>query len=133
LKDKKIFNSDEVIDVEFVSEVKKHDEKFDEIDGNAQLVQEIQYQEDTKYYNFKRFDDNFISYKNIKFKKPSLIKFLIFLPFLLIFLFLTLFIGLIMFVIFLPKIFLTIRKGKTSGLKMNYDLIKIVLKQFKAK
>lgn len=133
MKDKKIFNSDEIIDVEFVSEVKKQEEKLDEIDGNPQLVQEINYQDDSNYYNFKKFDNNFISYKNIKFKKPSLIKFLIFLPFLLIFLFLTLFIGLIMFVIFLPKIFLTFRKRKTSELKMNYDFIKIVLKQFKAK
>jgi cytoskeletal protein RodZ len=91
------------------------------------------YSSESQQQKFKSFYYSFGNNSNIKLKKPSILKIILLLPFIILGLLFLLIIGLIMFVIFLPKIFNIFRKKGISGLKMDYNLIRGLFSQIRTK
>ncbi len=134
--------NNEVIDAEFVSEDEiKMKPSQQEGFTDSEISQVTEYHYAKKEYNseqnqsnsFQSFSYSFGNNSKLSFKKPSLINIILLTPFFLVVLIVFIVIGLLTFVIFLPKIFIVIRKKGISGLKMDYNLLRGLFGHFKMK
>jgi hypothetical protein len=134
----------DIIDAEFVNEestlTNNSNSNLNENQSNSiKKVNEYHfsdqefYSSESQQQKFKSFYYSFGNNSNIKLKKPSILKIILLLPFIILGLLFLLIIGLIMFVIFLPKIFNIFRKKGISGLKMDYNLIRGLFSQIRTK
>lgn len=134
--------NNDIIDAEFVSEESmktKPSQQEEFIDSEISQVTKYHYTK--KEYNseqnqsnrFQSFSYSFGNNPKLNFKRPSLFKIILLIPFFLVVFMVFLVIGLITFVIFLPKIFNVIRKKGISGLKMDYNLLRGLFGHFKMK
>ena len=134
--------NNDIIDAEFVTEDEikmKLPQQKGFTDSEISQVTEYHYtkKEDNSEQNqsnsFQSFSYTFGNNSKLSFKKISLFKIILLIPFFLVVLMVFLVIGLFTFVIFLPKIFNVIRKKGISGLKMDYNLLRGLFGHFKMK
>ena len=100
----------DIIDAEFFS-----DSEYTKKEYNSELKYSPDYQS---------FSYPFGKIPKINFKRPSLFMLFLLSPIFLIFIIFLFIVFGIAFVIFLPKIFNTIRKKGISGLKIHYNLLR---------
>lgn len=142
MNENNINKHNDIIDAEFVNESENRSNKADTNDYqniSIEKINEIHYSNQdfnsaqNQRQNFQSFYYSFGNKSNLKLKKPSILTFILLLPFIIIGLLLFLLIGLVSLVIFLPKIFNIIRKKGIKGLKMDYNLLKGLFGQFRTK
>ena len=142
MKGDHINKHEDIIDAEFVSDsdtkIKSTQDKVFTESENEHITKYNYAKNDynSEQYQTNRFQSFSYSFGNnskLNFKRPSIFIIILLIPFILVVLMFLLVIGLITFVIFLPKIFNTIRKKGISGLKMDYNLLRGIFGHFKTK
>ncbi|KAB8030949.1 hypothetical protein [Fluviispira multicolorata] len=143
MKDDSNKNND-IIDAEFVSDSTPNNDYTETTSAQDKLndltvepsIEYTSYQSYSKIgqdNQFKSFSWSFSNSSNTIKKRPSFLTIIFLIPIILLIFSIFLVFGLLAFVIFLPKLFLILKRKGISGLKMDYKLIRGLFERFKMK